>query len=182
MTAKLLLLLIALLVPPKHQTHNGETEEAARARYDVIAQAIHSVAGEDHVLAAFLVTVARHESTFRRDIHSGEVRGDGGWSWSLYQLNLGPRSDSVVPGTKWRARDIVGVELAPTRRATHSAAIHLRKAIKVCHGEPLCVFKRYGGVSKTMAKDKKVAERLRARVKTYRRVQWERKRRTDEDS
>lgn len=180
MTVKLILLLIALLVPPKHQTHNGEAEADARARYGVIADAIAHESSGDVRLAAFLMAVARHESTFRKDIHEGSKRGDGGHSWSLYQLNCGPRSDAVVPGTKYRARDIVGVELAPTRRATHAAAVHLRKAIEVCKGEPLCVFKRYGGVSRTMAKDDKVRARLQARVKTYRRIRWEHKRRTDD--
>lgn len=174
MKVLLILTILTILVPPKAHKHGtGESESDARERYGVIAEAIGAEADDDVRLAAFLMAVARHESTLRRDIHSGAKRGDGGHSWSLYQLNCGPRSDSVVPGTKYRAHEIVGTDLAATKRATFAAAVHLRKAIRACKGAPLCVFKRYGGVSKTMAKDSKVKERLEARVKTYRRIRAE---------
>jgi hypothetical protein len=177
----LILSILAILVPPKAHKHGtGESEADARARYEVIATAIEAEAVDDVSLASFLMAVARHESTLRRDIHSGKARGDGGHSWSLYQLNCGPRSDAVVPGTKYRAREIVGVDLASTKRATHAAAVHLRKAIRACKGGPLCVFKRYGGVSRTMAKDSKVKARLEARVKTYRRIRAEHRARSKE--
>jgi hypothetical protein len=178
MKAALILTILAILVPPKAHKHGtGENEADARARYATIAEAISGEADGDVRLGAFLMAVARHESTLRRDIHSGAKRGDGGHSWSLYQLNCGPRSDSVVPGTKYRAHQIVGVDLASTKRATHAAAVHLRKAIKACKGGALCVFKRYGGVSRTMAKDEKVKARLEARAKTYHRIRAERRRR-----
>lgn len=167
------LALIVLLVPPAHQKHNGESEADARARYGVIAKAIAVEAGSDETLGLFMLSVARHESTFTRKVHTGKTRGDGGRSWSLFQIMCGKRADSVVPGTRYRARQIVGTDYAATRRATRAVGVHLRKAIKACGGQPMCVFKRYGGVSQT--EDPKVKARLEVRVKTYRRLVAERR-------
>lgn len=160
----LVLALICLLVPPANQKHNGEDEDAASARYAVIADAVADESGADRRLAAFLLTVARHESAFVRTVHTGKRRGDRGRSWGLFQIMCGLRADSVVPATEYRAREIVGVNAASTRRAVDAAAVHLRKHIKRCKGQPTCVFKSYGGVSRTGDK------RIVARVNTYHRL------------
>lgn len=175
MKAALVLTLITLLVPAKHQKHNDETEKAATTRYERIAEAISTESNDDKTLALFLLTVARHESTFRKDIHSGKQRGDAGHSWGLYQIRCGKDRNAFVPGTKYRAHQIVGIDLAATKRATHAAAIWLRPFIKKCKGNPMCVFKSYAGLSKT--EDPKVKTRLKARVKTYRRLVYEAKKR-----
>lgn len=175
MKAAVLATLIALLVPPVHQTHNGESEDDARARYGVIAEAVADEALDDKRLALFLLTVARHESSFVRKVHSGKVRGDKGKSWSLFQFNVGRSPRSKVPGTSYRAHEIVGVDTASTSRAVDAAATWLRPMIKRCNGRPRCVFIRYGGISKSAAKSPRVRRMLDARVATYRRLSAKRK-------
>ncbi len=164
----LLLSLMVLLVPPKAHQHSGEAEADARARYGVIAEAIAAEAGDDQRLALFMLTAARYESTYARSVHTGRVKGDGGRSWSIFQIMCGKRADSVVPGTKMRARDIVGADAASTARAAKAAAVHFRRHIKVCKGRAVCVFKNYGGVTRT-AKGQ-VLDRIRQRVTTYQRL------------
>ncbi len=172
MNALSVLALIVLLVAPVNQEHNGESEADARVRYDTIAEAIANEAGDDWRLAMFLITVARHESTFKRANHSGEVRSDHGKSWGLYAVYCGRDPNSRVPRTKYRAHEIVGVDAAATARATHAAAIHLRPRIVGCGGIPMCVFKGYGGVGKDVSPE--TQKRLEARVRTYRRLVFER--------
>ena len=153
---------MTLLIPPSFQP---ETETDARTRYAVIASAIASEAGTDARLARFMITVAKHESSFARNVHAGERRGDGGRSWGLFQIMCGRHPTGIVPGTSYRARDIVGIDTAATQRAASAVAFHLRKGIKACSGAPMCVFKRYGGVSQTVTP--KQRKRLEARVATY---------------
>jgi hypothetical protein len=169
-TPALILSLMVLLVPPGHQKHNAEPAEAAKARYEVIATAIAAEAGEDVRLARFLLTVARHESTFRRDVHSGKVRGDGGRSWSLFQIMVSREPTQRLRGLRYRARDIVGTSPAATRRAADAAAHYLRPIIARCQGAARCVFLAYGGVSQTMGKRSEVKRRIDARVATYERL------------
>jgi hypothetical protein len=159
--------LMALLVPPSKQP--GETESEATDRYHVIATAIADEAGQDRRLTLFLLTVARHESTFKASVHSGAERGDAGHSWSLFQLKLGRAADSRVPRTDYVARDIVGVGPRATRRAVDAAATWLRPLIEGCRGAPLCSFARYGGVDLATA-DAITMDRLAARVRTYNRL------------
>ncbi len=82
MTSVIILALITFLVPPQHQKKRETTDEA-KARYSVIAKAISAEAGADKTLALFLLSAARHESAFRRDIHTGKRRGDGGPGYDL---------------------------------------------------------------------------------------------------
>jgi len=163
---KTILVIISMLVPASAQEKfRQEPEAEARARYAVIAEAIAGEVGGDIRLARFLLTVAKHESSFARSVHSGKKKGDAGWSWGLYQIRCGRHPGARVPGTKYQAHEIVGVDLAATKRATNAAAGYLRRLIRVCKGEPLCVFRGYGGVSRTYST--KVGTRLNARVKTY---------------
>ena len=170
MTSVIILALITFLVPPQHQKKR-ETIVEAKARYAVIAKAISAEAGADKTLALFLLSVARHESAFRRDIHTGTRRGDGGRSWGLFQIMCGPTTRSPVPmpfsrGTIYRAGQIVGVDYASTRRAAHASAIWLRRHIRRCNGKAMCVFKSYAGTSLTHTPT--MRKKLAARVKTYR--------------
>lgn len=163
---KTILVLISMLVPAKAQVRHGETEVDAKKRYAVIAEAVAGEAAGDIRLAHFLLTVAKHESSFTRAVHSGKKKGDGLRSWGLYQIMCGKSRNAVVPATQYRAHEIVGVDLAATKRATDAAAGYLRFAIRKCKGEPACVFRRYGGVSQTYSP--KVKARIDARVRTYR--------------
>ncbi len=166
--------LICWLVPPAHQTYNDETETDAEDRYMVIAQAIEDVAGDDDTLQLFLMTVARHESHYKRRIHDGSERGDYGNSWSLFQIWIGKKPDTRIRNMPYMAKDIVGVDFDSTRRAVEVAAGILAPRIKSCYGVPYCVFRTYGGVGKNP--DKKTKERLEARVRTYRMLVIEHKR------
>ena len=167
MKAVIILTLIMFLVPSVNQKYNGEAEDEAKIRYATIAKAIADET-QNKQLALFLLTVARHESSFRKDIHTGKVRGDQGRSWGLFQILCGRKANARVPGTKYKAKQIVGDDYDSTRRATHATGYHLRRIIKRCHGKPMCVFKGYGGVGKNVSK--KTQKRLNARVRTYERL------------
>jgi len=163
--------LIALLTPPANHKPAGEEPDDVRARYAVIAEAVHGEAGDDTSLALFLLTVAKHESTFRRDVHSGAMRGDNGFAWSLFQLNIGSRKTTTkIPQTDFTLGEIVGVDDASTKRATKAASVYLRPAIKRCNGAPRCVFMNYGGLSKKESRKPSRAKQLDARVATYHRL------------
>lgn len=164
MQSATLLAIMLALVPPANHKHNGESEESARARYEVIAEAVAEESKGNARLALFLLVVARYESTFARKVHTGKVRGDKGRSWGLFQIMCGPRPDGVVPGTEYRAREIVGVDELATSKATHAAAVHLRKHLARCKGSARCVFMNYGGVSQTGD------PRIAARVGTFARL------------
>lgn len=174
MTISTILALILLLVPASRQTHNDETEADARVRYDTIADAVAHEAGTDERLGLFMLTVARHESTFRRDTHSGKHRGDAGRSVSIFQIKCKRGDMARVPFTDFRVHEIVGVDIESTRNAASAVATILRPRIKGCGGAPLCVFKAYGGIAGKPAPD--VQARLDARVATYRRLVFERRR------
>ena len=165
---EIILYAILMLVPAQAQKLHGEPADAATARYGVVATAVNDEAKGSAELASFILAVARHESDFRKSVHSGKVTGDRGWSHSLWQLRCGPRPTSRCPRTKFVVQDIVGTSLAATRRGASAASKHLRRAVKACGGRAECVFKRYGGVSKTT--NLKVQGRIDARVKTYRRL------------
>lgn len=161
MTELILALMIAL-IPPSYQK-----DDNARERYYSIAAEIAWQAN-DQTLAFFLLTIARHESSFRYDIHNGDTLGDQGRSWGLFQFFCGRSSDAKVPGTDYRAHEIVGVGGVATARAVHAAVIWLKPFIKACGGRPMCVFKMYGGVGKHP--DEKTRVRLVERVTTYERL------------
>jgi len=166
---KTILLLMLSLVPVKAQEkYQGEPAAEARARYEVIARAIKDEVKGDMRLAKFLLTVGKHESSFSRKIHSGKKKGDGGRSWGLFQIMCGRYPVSKVPATKYQARDIVGVDYKSTRAAVDAAAGYLRFGIRKCKGDPACVFRRYGGISKTH--NPKIKKLIDARVRTYRKL------------
>jgi hypothetical protein len=169
MKAAIIFLLMMFLIPADKQTNHGETETQAKDRYAVIARAITDEAQDDKQLTLFLLTIAKHESSFRKDIHSGKVKGDQGRSWGLFQMLCGRSPNAKVPGTKYKAKDIVGVDYKSTRQAANATGFHIRKFIKRCNGRPMCVFKIYGGVGKNPKP--KTLKRLQARVRTYRLLQ-----------
>lgn len=142
-----------------------ETAFEGQARYEVIADAAATIAGQDRRLAAFLVTVTFHESGFREDVHRGigeHAKGDGGQSWCLGQIMLGRKASTKV--FDYEARDLVGTDLDSTLRCLDVAARYLRHAMRKS-APPEVVLARYGGVRST--KDK----RIRARAGTFARVE-----------
>ncbi len=164
MKTLIILALMIGLVPPKYQK---EGEELARVRYQVIAAAISIESSEDRTLALFMITVARHESSFRLDIHSGSKRGAAGEA-GLFQVMVENDPPHRVIGHTYTATEIMGTDLKSTRRAAEVAAAFLAPRIDKCNAEPLCVFASYGGVSRSSGGV--VGKRLAARVATYERL------------
>lgn len=159
MKAAAILGLMTLLVPPKRQEINKESEADARARYAVIAGAIATEAKGDKTLARYLLTIVRHESSFVRGVHSGKLRGDAGKAVCVAQLLVGRGTDRF---TGRFAHQLVGTSPAATARCINTAAAYVRFARRRCKtGGPACVFQVYGGVRR--ASD----PRIRARVNTY---------------
>jgi len=161
MKTLIILALMIGLVPPKYQK---EGEELARVRYQVIAAAISAEAKGDIRLARFLITVAKHESSFRLDIHSGKKRGAAGEA-GLFQVMVG--KDGKILRHKYTAKQVIGVSPEATARAVEVAAVYLRPIIVGCYGAPLCVFKRYGGIPRDRLTQGELRRRLLARVATY---------------
>jgi hypothetical protein len=156
--------LICALVPAARQSHNGESEADALDRYATIARAVAATSTSD-VRALYLLTVFRHESSFRRDVHAGEKRGDDGRSWCLGQIMIGRGKTRLVPNRKERAAELVGVDIEATTTCARVATAYLDRAIRACGVErPACVMAYYGGV--TSEDD----QRIHARVKTFQRL------------
>jgi hypothetical protein len=142
--------------PWRSRFHGGrwvrvETYEEGLSRYWGIARAVARATGENDRLARLVVTVTRHESGWRRDVHSGigpDSKGDNGHSWGLGQAMVGLHPNSPVPHTKYRARDIVGTDEDSTQRCISTVARYLEIATDHCeriHGGPACPFSVYGG-------------------------------------
>lgn len=167
-----LLMVMMFLVPVKAQKHRGEEEASAKERYDTIARAVAEEADGDEQLAAFLLTIGKHESTYAKKVHSGDKRGDAGRSYGLFQLQLPVDAihhrDVRIPDHPkgWRGKDIVGTDLASTKRAVWTTAWILRPKIKACKGNAECVFRSYGGLGSGELPPK-VKERIDGRVETY---------------
>lgn len=142
-------------------SHHGamvrpESEVEARARYATIASALDAVSleatraaeGERPLwpwdrreLVAGLLTIARHESGFRRDVHEGvgpRALGD------CYRARDGSRRCRSVclmqvqtgglDGERggWRGRDLVGIDAASTERCLRAGAELLARSRWSC--------------------------------------------------
>ena len=140
-----------------------ETREEGLARYEVIAVAIATAAERDAptwapTMARLLTTIAAHEGSFRRDIHTGIgapgiAVGDCAWghrgaiagscrSWCLVQVNRAPHQRTPEG---WLRH-----ELGPA-------------------STPLAMFLAYGGL-RFAAPDSPAGKRIAARVATYHRL------------
>lgn len=154
MNAAAVLAIMCTLVPPA----DGE-----RDRYALIAQTIAETATADardertgwaaDELAAMLIATARHESDFRRAVHSGKVRGRAG-EVCLMQIN--PKSRRVGRQHHWST--LAGVDLAATRRCIETGADHYERHEQVCGRSFGCALARYQG-HKT-ARNKQTQRRL----------------------
>jgi hypothetical protein len=156
MTHEAILSAMLALVPVEHQI--AEPMYDAIDRYSTIATAIANEAGGDDVLARYLLAVARHESSYREDVHSCATLGDEGRSVSAFQILVG---EGRALFTGYRRAELCGVDLPATARATATAGAYLRFALQRCGGDrPVCVFSVYGGVTT------KADPRIVARVAT----------------
>lgn len=124
--------------------------ESARDRYEAYARDAAMVAmdpveaplfrGESGRVqtALLLLSIASLEGYYRDDVDRGEVRGDGGNSWCLMQVNTGGER-VVMRGplygyAKASAHDgWSGRDLVQDRRKCFRAALHIaRESFKVC--------------------------------------------------
>lgn len=154
-----------------------EKKADAVLRYSQIAEIIDSVStkhpkwpGSKTDLVHHLLTVARHESSFTRDVHDGSHRGDCDWSGYCKSSCLG----QILVGrgrsrfTKYKHRDLVGLDKASTSRCIETMAAYLSASKSFClkrkRGDR-CTFGVYGGV-RSPSTDK----RIRAREQTLFRV------------
>lgn len=131
-----------------------ETREEGTARYAIIAKAIDNVSDGNDEMARMLVTVAFHESGFRRDVHEGvgeASRGDCEWwngnkrvaayspgahrlagscrSSCLAQINLG---NNRLTDSGLRHKDLIGVDVDSTTRCMSEAAKRLNSNLSLC--------------------------------------------------
>jgi hypothetical protein len=176
----------------RHEWQRPETYDEGVKRYAMIAKAIERVAKEKErqyppeLMWKFLTTIAFHESGLRRDVHLGLGNwaiGDCAWrrvndhrgkvrvpgtcrSHGLFQSLFSDPYRSKLFG--WRARQITGLNMPSTVRATTVAAKHLDRLWKGCsHNDKFvsvsCVFAAYGGVRS--AKDPRIQGRAGTFVK-----------------
>lgn len=138
--------------------------------------------GTERQLRLLLTTVTYYESTFRRDVHSGETRGDCKYrevngrrvriegscrSHCLGQVKLDGKERTR---RKYDRDDIVGVSRAATKRCIETVVDHLSTARNVCTANrrpgsaahPACIIGVYGGV-RNWDRD----PRIQKRYKTY---------------
>lgn len=168
-----------------------ETYEEGIRRYAVLAKAIASVAEEGEWrlqrgrLWRYLVTIAYHESGFRRDVHVG--LGDAALGDCKWKVRNGRRS--MVPGScrshgpfqmlfrnprttrmyGFEATDFLGDDFASSRRAALGAAKAIDQFYRYCrHRGPrpfdACMFASYGGVTSTRSR------KITMRVKTLKKL------------
>jgi len=168
-----------------------ETYGEGLQRYADIAPVIATAAadangwpGRDGDLARLLLSVAYHESGFRRDVHEGSVRGD-----CDYRVVAGARE--TIPGScrshclgqiyllpnqrttrGYGPDDLVGLDDDATMRCVQTMADRLVGANRACSAQhsmvgvhPACTFGMYGGVAFWPSDP-----RIRARVRSYERL------------
>lgn len=115
-------------------------------RYWTIARAVAAVAGKDEQLARILVVTLEGESSFRRDIHSGELLGDARQSWGPAQIKLGVRPErKTIEG--WRADSLIGIGYQPTWRSVKVATRYLERGRRGCgkYAHASCWWVAYSG-------------------------------------
>lgn len=105
-------------------------------------------------LALMMITIARYESGFRRDVHSGDGAGDCTWkkngrvvspkvkgakmdrnscrSFCLGQINIG-KGSIRVNGNVWKEADLVGIDAASTDRCFEAATKILSRSRHYCN-------------------------------------------------
>jgi len=168
-----LALILTVAAPPGRSAHSRvevapdtyrlETRAEGLDRYRIVARAIAEASKGNLRMARILVTIAEHESSFRRDIHSCEKLGDRGHSYSVFQIRYGKKSK--------RGAAICGLDYDSTLRAARAAAKHVgRTSGQLCSSGPSCVaaFIRYSGLPRIVATtDPRYASKIAARARTY---------------
>lgn len=109
-------------------------------------------AGDRRSLALMMTMIARYESGFRRDVHSGEAGGDCTWkkngrvvssktkgakpyacrSFCLGQINIG-KGTIRINGNVWKKENLVGIDSASTNRCFQAVAKILARSRHYCN-------------------------------------------------
>lgn len=129
--------------------------------------------GTEEQLQRYLITVAYHESGFRRDIHAAKglrSMGDAGRSICLGQIMKTRRSWKSTRG--YSHRSLAGVDAGATARCLETASDYLGHARDYCaspYGPEAtgitCILGTYGGVKSPL-----LDKRIHSRVRTYMRT------------
>jgi hypothetical protein len=118
-------------VPPRPSDvprYHTIAEDAVAVAFDENEQPAFEGAYSREKTALLLLSIASLESNFRADVDRGDVRGDHGRSWGLFQINIG--TGRTVEG--WS-----GAELVNDRRKGFRVALRLvRYSLNWCRHLP----------------------------------------------
>ena len=157
------------------ERYRGISEAIAKVAFDPAEQPIN---GSRTFTAALLLSIAFHESSFRRDVDLGIGRqrlaksgwNDFGRSWCMMQINLGTKNvPDTRPGHKgnWREESNAqtedgwwGSELLADREKCFRAGLHVIRRTWGCRGGTLsdALSKYAGGVCYVKADEDKAKE------------------------
>ncbi len=124
--------------PP--EAHIKEGAQAARERYQLIARDLATVAldpAESPLFegttgraqtALLMAAVASMESDYRREVDNGKLRGDGGRSWCVLQVQVYGKTPE-----QWTGQDLID-----DRKRCFRAGLHvMQESFKRCKALPL---------------------------------------------
>lgn len=138
---------LLFMVPPQKAAKQYQAEETAEdreARYRIIAAQVAQVVEEEGPLplgkvdqhkrsAALVLSIMLHESGLRKSVDLGKVRGDGGRSVCMMQLNVGkgtvPWGDETM--RTWTAEDLV----RDRTKCIRAGYVRLRNSLASCRDE-----------------------------------------------
>lgn len=140
MQAKLLLWLVAAMlswtIPAarhdiERERYEGIAKDAVAVAFDAEEKPIYAGALARTKTALMLLAIASYESGFRRDVDDGTVRGDGGRSWCLMQVNLGHNRVLLTEDGYTYSQDATGwsgKDLVEDRQRCFRVGLHLMRA------------------------------------------------------
>jgi len=137
------LLTLALSWPAPFQS--TEPPELYRARVGVIVSAVETATPRRDLQVALLV-LAYRESSFRVEVHSGEVLGDGGRARSLWQLHR----------SRWTPdwESLSGTDIEATTRSARVALRVVRSSLWLCGRNELSSVSRFAHAFEVYASGK----------------------------
>lgn len=155
--------LLAAMVTWNPPAQHREGERVATERYNDIAHDVAAVALDQSEPSVFdgpqgraqtallIAAIASFESAYRRDVDSGQTKGDHGRSWCILQVQVYGKTAEA-----WTGEDLISDRKKCVRVALH----RMRESFVECKGLPL-VFKLAGYTSGTCFEDPKAEYRTR---------------------
>mgnify|MGYP000942144439 CR=1 FL=1 len=133
---------ILALAPSNDYTKKFESETEMKSRYqDIANDMVDAIEASKPIFkgdraeldtAALLISIAKFESGFRKDIDDGIVKGDSGRSVCLAQINIGNSKVRVGDDEmrSWMAKDLI-----MDRKKCFMVAIEtIRESMRACKG------------------------------------------------